>query len=361
MIFWVLAGLLAVAAALALAVTGRRAMPAAAAKGASLAIYKDQLAEIGRDLEQGTLKPDEAEGQKAEVGRRLLIASREVEAAAPQGRAVPAAIVLLVPLLAFAVYALRGAPQLPDVPRAARIAMAQETGDVEGLVVQVEEHLKKQPGDATGWKLLVPTYLSLGRFNDAAAAIGHVLTLEKPTADRYAELAEALTLANQGLMNEAAENAAAEALKLDAGHPKAQYYSALAAAQKGDREVAIARFKALLAAAPAGAPWRSAVEAQISSLTTMAPPLSDEQLAAAQKQNPEERAAMIRAMVDALEARLAGNGSDAEGWRRLIRARSVLNEPDKAREALARARAATASDHAAMLAFDELARELNLQ
>lgn len=359
MIFWVLAGFLAAAAALALAVTGRRAMPPAAAKGASLAIYRDQLAEIGRDLEQGALKPGEAESQKAEVGRRMLLASREEEAVVRQGRSVPAAIVLLVPLLAFALYALRGT-QLPDVPRAERIAMAQATGDVEGLVVQVEEHLRKQPGDVTGWKLLVPTYISLARYNDAAAALSQILTLEKPTAERFAELAETLTFANQGLMTEAAQNAAAEALKLDASQPKARYYDALAAAQRGNRDDAIAKFKALLAAAPATAPWRSAVESQISSLTAMAPALTDDQLQAALS-NPEEQAGMIRAMVDGLEARLAGNGNDAEGWRRLIRARAVLNEPEKAREALAKARAATASDHAAMVAFDNLARELNLQ
>jgi cytochrome c-type biogenesis protein CcmH len=361
MIFWVLAGFLAAAAALALALTGRRTLLAAGTGDASLAIYKDQLAEVERDLGQGLLKPEEAEGQKAEVGRRLLVASREETSPGELGRAVPLAVVLLVPILAFGIYALQGAPQLPDVPHAQRIAMAQQTGDVEALLVQVEDHLAKHPEDATGWKLLVPSYLSLGRFNDAAAAIAKILQLEKPTADLYAELAEALTFANQGLMTENAEKAASEALKLDARNHKALYYEALSLSQKGNRAEAIAKFKALLASAPANAPWRAAVENQIRSLSTTAPALTDEQMKAAEGQTPEQRLAMIRGMVDGLEARLAENVNDLEGWLRLIRARTVLNEQEKAREALGKAKVAFANDAAATVSIDALAKELDLR
>jgi cytochrome c-type biogenesis protein CcmH len=295
------------------------------------------------------------------VARRFLAASKDaISTTHRSGRAMPLAAVFLVPVLAFGIYALRGAPQLPDVPRAERIAMAQQTGDVEALLVQVEDHLATHPDDVTGWKLLVPTYMSLGRYTDAAAAIGKILQLEKPTADHYAELAEALTFANQNLMTEAAEKAAGEALKLDARNPKALYYDALATSQKGLREEAARKFEFLLSLAPADAPWRSAVEGQIKSLSASAPALTDEQMKAAEGQTPEERLAMIRGMVEGLEARLAENGNDLEGWLRLIRARTVLNEQDRARGALSKARTAFANDAAAAAALDTLAKELNL-
>jgi cytochrome c-type biogenesis protein CcmH len=360
MIFWILAGLLAGAAALALALSGRRNVPAATAGEATFNIYKDQLSEIDRDLEQGALQPDEAEGQKAEVGRRLLAVAREKQAGPGEGRAMPVVIVLLVPILAFAVYAMRGAPQLPDVPRAARIAMAQQTGDTEALLVQVEEHLAKNPNDAVGWKLLIPSYMTMGRYDDATAAIGRVMDLEGPTADLFAALAESLTLANQGLMTSGADMAVAEALRLDAKNAQALYYEALSLSQKGRRDEALAKFKSLLATAAADVPWKSAVENQIATLSDAAPGPTAEQMQAAENQSPEERMAMIRGMVDGLEERLAENGNDLEGWLRLIRARTVLNEQDKAREALGKAKTAFASDTAATASIDALAKELNL-
>jgi cytochrome c-type biogenesis protein CcmH len=75
---------------------------------------------------------------------------------------------------------------------------------------------------------------------------------------------------------------------------------------------------------------------------------------------PAERAAAIRSMVEGLSARLQQSGGNLEDWLRLVRAYSVLNEPDKARAALADARKNLASDAAANPALERLARELGL-
>ena len=73
-----------------------------------------------------------------------------------------------------------------------------------------------------------------------------------------------------------------------------------------------------------------------------------------------EQQEMIKGMVAQLAARLEQNGGSAEEWARLIRAYSVLHETDKARDALAAARKAFASDAAATTNFGALARELGL-
>lgn len=54
-----------------------------------------------------------------------------------------------------------------------------------------------------------------------------------------------------------------------------------------------------------------------------------EQMQAAQKMSPEQRAEMILAMVDGLAARLEDEPYDEQGWTRLIRARIVLGQDDK--------------------------------
>ena len=60
--------------------------------------------------------------------------------------------------------------------------------------------------------------------------------------------------------------------------------------------------------------------------------------------NPAQRQAMIRGMVERLAERLRRDGSDVEGWLRLVRSYMVLGEPDKARAAVDDARRALAGD-----------------
>jgi cytochrome c-type biogenesis protein CcmH/NrfG len=69
---------------------------------------------------------------------------------------------------------------------------------------------------------------------------------------------------------------------------------------------------------------------------------SQEQMQAAAKMSPEERQAMIRGMVESLAAQLEQNPNDREGWVRLARSYEVLNEPEKAKQAWAKAEALAA-------------------
>ena len=81
---------------------------------------------------------------------------------------------------------------------------------------------------------------------------------------------------------------------------------------------------------------------------------------AAPTQAPSDQQAMIQQMVAGLDKRLHDGGGSAEEWGRLIRAYSVLQDPDKAKFILAEARKAYASDTAALGRFDALAQELGL-
>ena len=72
------------------------------------------------------------------------------------------------------------------------------------------------------------------------------------------------------------------------------------------------------------------------------------------------RDAMIRSMVDGLEAKLKDEGNNLEGWQRLIRARTVLGEPDKAKAALAAAKEVFRDKPEAVSVLDGLASELGI-
>jgi cytochrome c-type biogenesis protein CcmH len=127
--------------------------------------------------------------------------------------------------------------------------------------------------------------------------------------------------------------------------------------QDGDRPGAAAKLEALAADLPAGS-TRLRVEAEVIRLRGEgAGPDGDAGQAIAAL--PEgERQQVIRTMVEQLDARLAGGGGTLGEWQRLIRARLVLQEPEKAREALGRARGALAAEPDSLKVLEALAGEI---
>jgi cytochrome c-type biogenesis protein CcmH len=127
--------------------------------------------------------------------------------------------------------------------------------------------------------------------------------------------------------------------------PRARFYRAQGALQRGDTATAKNLLQALLASAPADAPWRKFVADRLAEIAPGAAPAtpgpSAADITAAQSMTPEQRQAMIRGMVERLAARLEQNPGDAAGWQRLAHAYDVLGEADKAKAA--RTRAATAA------------------
>jgi len=65
---------------------------------------------------------------------------------------------------------------------------------------------------------------------------------------------------------------------------------------------------------------------------------SAEDMAAAAQMDPQQRQQMITGMVAGLAEKLKKDGSDFEGWMRLVRAYTVLGDRDKARIAASDAR-----------------------
>jgi cytochrome c-type biogenesis protein CcmH len=336
--------------------------PAAAPARADFdrAVFRDQLAELDRDVERGAIGIAEAEAARNEISRRVLAAGRP--AAGPKADSPLVAIVgiLIIPLVALPLYWAFGHPMMADVPRAERLANAVANQDMPAMLAQVESHLDANPNDLQGWQVIAPAYRRAERYDDAARAYKRILELSQPTAETMADLGEVLVYANRGMVPAEAVHAFAGALQLDASMPKARFFMAVALKQQGKAAEAKAAFEALLKDSPGDAPWRPAVEAELNPAGSSAPSLSQDQMAAGASMPAGDQQAMIRSMVDGLETKLKTDGNNLGGWLRLIRARSVLNEPDKARAALASARAQFKDQPDAQGQLDGLAKELNL-
>jgi cytochrome c-type biogenesis protein CcmH len=314
------------------------------------AVYRDQLAEIDRDVSSGLINAPEAEAARIEIGRRLLSAAdsqRELSTEPNIRLRRAAAIIALVglPVVAVALYYPLGSPALGDFPLAQRSRAPDTSEPLDNLVAQVEQHLEKNPTDGRGWTVLAPVLARLGRFDDAIRAFRNSITYNGDSAERRADLGEALVAAGGGVVTADAKAEFERAIALNADEVKASYFLGLAAEQDGRAAEAASIWRAMLAKAPANAPWRPLVQSALVRVGgSPAPALSDDTVAAAKDMNETDRSAMIRGMVDRLATRLKQNGDDVEGWLRLVKAYMVMGEADKAKGATTDAREAVAKD-----------------
>ncbi|MDB5619926.1 c-type cytochrome biogenesis protein CcmI [Tardiphaga sp.] len=331
--------------------------PRPGAGGTEAAVYKDQLAEIGRDAEAGLIGPTEADAARVEISRRLLAADdAERGILAPSRpiyrRAVALVALIGLPVLAVAFYLPLGSPRLPDFPLAERSRAPSAAEPLDNLVAQVQAHLEKNPTDGRGWNVLAPVLAKLGRFDEAVTAFRNAIAYGGDSAARRADLGEAIAAGANGVITADAKTEFERAVALDGNEAKARYFLGLAAEQDGRAAEAAAIWGAMLAKAPPDAPWRPVVQAALArvggpvspGLSPALPALSGDTLASAQGMSAQDRNAMVQGMVDRLATRLRQDGNDVEGWLRLVRAYMVLGDRDKAKAALVEARQAVSAD-----------------
>jgi cytochrome c-type biogenesis protein CcmH len=323
--------------------------------GSDVMVYRDQLDEIERDLSAGLIGKAEADAARVEISRRLLGAADTAGAKPPVSNLTPgrrriaAAVALLaLPTLAGGLYFRLGSPQLASAQQQAAPDLASAPESVEGLVGQVEAYLQHNPNDGRGWEILAPVYMRLNRYSDSVTAWRNALQLLGESAERDANLGESLTAEANGVVTAEAKAAFLRAATLDNTLVTARYYLGLAAEQDGDRAKASKIWRDLIAEAPEGAVWVAEVRnalARVESDSGSALGPDAGKIAAPANQSPEQQSAMIQGMVERLAARLKQDGSDVEGWLRLVRSYKVLGEPDKVRAAITDAQQALATDH----------------
>jgi cytochrome c-type biogenesis protein CcmH len=343
---------------------GRRGRPQN--DGSETTVYKDQLTEVDRDLATGLIASSEAEAARVEISRRLLAAA-DNQRDPPVASSLPlrrlAAVLALVglPIVSLAIYLPLGSPRLRDFPLAQRTHAPDATQSLDNLVAQVEAHLEKNPTDGRGWNVLAPVLARLGRYEEAVQAYRNTITYKGDSADRRADLGEALAGAAGGVVTSEARTEFERAIAMEANEPKANYFLGLAAEQDGRTAEAASIWRSILEKAPADAPWRPLVQAALGRIGgSSAPALSDDAMAAAKDMNEADRGAMIHGMVDRLASRLKQNGDDVEGWLRLVRAYMVMGDRDKAKSALTDARQAVANDTGRLRQLNEGLKALGL-
>lgn len=394
--FWLIAILLVlIVGAPMAAVMLRRDQTAVKAAEQDMGIYKDQMAEVDRDLARGVINEEEAKTARTEVARRLLAADKRAAtetsatAASPTANLIGAGVVGMALIGAVWLYTEIGVPGMPDLPLAERLAAEKEIRDSrpdqqaaeaaaptldveadpdhESLVAQLRDAVANNPEDPTGLRLLVDNEARLGNLIAARTAQEQLMAVLGDSAkpSDYTDTGEIMILAAGGYVSPQAEAALVQALNRDPRDPRARYYSGLALAQTGRPDVAYRMWSALLEEGPEDAPWMPLIQSQIVQvaraagipLTTQTlPGPTSEDVENANEMSTEDRADMIRGMVAGLSDRLATEGGTPTEWARLIRAYGVLGERGSANAVWQEARETFKNNAEAMTLLTEAAR-----
>lgn len=391
-----------------------RARRAAAADGSerAMSVYRDQLAEVERDLARGTLGAEEAERLRLEISRRILdldrgTGARRVGGPAPEAmRWVALSVLLLAILGSGALYLNVGAPGYPDMPLVERHAQAAEAranrprqaeleaefaarfpqgedfpgrAELEPMVEQLRAAMVERPLDVTGFTLLAQNEARLGNYRAAIEAQIRVIELrggeEAPVSD-FAYLLDLMVIATGGFVSPEAESVIEQILRRDTQDPVALYYSGRLYAQTGRPDLTFRIWRRLHDLSAGDDPWMDEIRTALPELSRISgeprytlPPRpapagargpTPEDIEAAQDMSPEERAAMIEGMVDGMLARLANDGGTAQDWAQLLRALAVLERRDQALEILQEARTVFAARPEDLALINAVAAESGL-
>ncbi|MXQ06985.1 c-type cytochrome biogenesis protein CcmI [Alphaproteobacteria bacterium GH1-50] len=375
MLFWIIAGIIviAVTAILAGAIRAARVDRGVTPQASDMAVYRDQLAEVDRDLARGVLTEAEAEAVRVEVSRRLLDADRRAAPSAPAasdragilGAILVFAIVLVGGL---ALYSTIGAPGYGDRPLAQRLAEAEAaralrptqaeaeaeaqaagvlpppreaTPEFNTLMEQLRAAVAERPDDREGLTLLAQNEARLGNLSAARAAQEALVASYDGNAplDQRLALLDLMVFTAAGTVSTDAEAVLRDLETVAPGRGEVLYYRGLVEVQSGRPDRAFPIWRRLYEQSPPDAPWMPVIEGEIRAIAAAAgvdyvPPErrgpSAADIAAAEDMSAEDRDEMIRGMVAGLADRLATDGGPAEDWARLIRALGVLGQAERA-------------------------------
>lgn len=237
-----------------------------------IALYRRQLAEIDRDVARGVIALADAEAARAEIGRRMLAAAERRErrraTSLTTRRATAVVLAVVVPLAALALYVNLGAPMVPAQPFAARQGeqAGEQLAKLDARLAELQAKVEADPRDLESWIALARLSAAHDRYREAADAFGRAYELSGQAPTLAVDLAEALVMADRGVVGARAQELFKSAIADDPRNPRARFYLGLARVQAGDAAAGLQQWLDLAAESPPDAPWLATLNEQIAAV-----------------------------------------------------------------------------------------------
>jgi cytochrome c-type biogenesis protein CcmH len=223
----------------------------------NLAVLRDQLRELERDLAAGTIDTHGYDSARRELEQRVaddVTPTLPPHQATARGAAHTAAVGVAVVIGAAVMYANLGTPAGLDP---VQVAAAQESPrqsnptDANAAIEQLAQLLKTQPENTEAWTVLARSLNAMQRYADASRAYKNLTSLVPNNAQLLTEYAGSVAMAQGESLQGEPETLLAQALAADPSNTKALSLSGSAAFERGDYDAAIRLWKKVLALAPA--------------------------------------------------------------------------------------------------------------
>lgn len=215
-------------------------------------IYRDQLAELERDRDEGAVSQADYDQARAELQRRLLedtttesAATTSTAPAAAASRALPIGLALALPIAAILLYLVIGMPQAIDAPTHQQ-RFTQD--DIEKMVAGLAAKLENEPENFKGWAMLARSYKMMGRFPEAVKAYERTGDMLQTSSELLVDYADTLAATN-GFDAKALE-LLERAIKLDPNNLQGLWLRGTAAFEAKRYDKAIADWEVLLKGLP---------------------------------------------------------------------------------------------------------------
>lgn len=206
----------------------RRARNAITDDGLNADILHNQLAELGRDMNEGTINAEEYEQARIDLERAYLDNSSTEGLPVENGRpsiAMALVLLMLISVTAWLIYDRVGMP--PEVLNIAMSAAKPHSGrmdasampDIDLMIERVRKRLVDDPSDLASWSMLARSLHNLNRLDEAQVAFRGAIDNGLHDAATYAEYADLLAH-NSGNLSTSSEafQYIQKALELDPDH-----------------------------------------------------------------------------------------------------------------------------------------------
>ena len=256
----------------------------------NLAVLRAQQGELDADLQSGALPRQAYDSARQDLVRRVAedVGEQVVKSVQPDAARQPwtaVAVSLGVVAIAAGFYLAVGTPAALDP--AARLAARPEAQSpestpsdkappfaagqdgtmtaeqIEGMVQRLAARLAAKPDDAQGWRMLIRSYETLRRFDEAAKAYARLLKLVPETPELLADYAVVLGMAQGQTLAGEPETLIQRALAIDPDNLQALALAGSAAFERKDFANAVKPWQRLLAKVPQDSEMARSIGASI--------------------------------------------------------------------------------------------------
>lgn len=225
----------------------------------NVAITKERLIELKVELEQETITKEEYEQTKEELEQALLndVEESTVKLNSVSNKSIVRftryVLIFTVPVLAIGFYTYLGTPDLivgvkkqSAAPAGHASTQAGKLATVEEMIEKLAAKLKDKPNNAEGWFMLGRSYMSLKKYEEAAAALEKTNQLVPNNPMIMLQYADALTMSHGGKISGKPFELIKKAVEIKPDDPTGLWLLGMGYDEQGQYQKAISYWSLLL-------------------------------------------------------------------------------------------------------------------